>query len=169
MNWLRRNRLALLALLVLLPVTAWVMSSNAWSGYLAHQPTRPVPIAGGAVNYAGAIIGPAQPTELDARAHGLPEGTRLVRIVLPVRPVAGDRATCHAPELWDRGGERRWAELSDTIGAEPLDRLTACTPDESPYELVLDYVVPDDARELSLAVLSPSELPAFAEIPISSS
>ncbi len=169
MTWLRRNRIALIALAVLLPVTAGVMSWSAWSGYRSNQPTERVPIAGGAVNYAGAIIGPAEPTELDAAAHGLPAGTRLIRIVLPVSPAAGERATCQTPELWDRGGERRWAERSDAIGAEPLDRVTACTSEESPYELVLDYVVPDDVRELSLAVLSPAELPVFAEIPIISS
>lgn len=169
MNWLRTNRVALIALLVLLPVTAGVMSWSAWSGYASNQPTERVPIAGGAVNYAGAIIGPAQPTELDAEAFGLPKGTRLIRVVLPVKPAPGQRATCQAPELWDRGGERRWAERSDMIGAEPLDRLTACTTDESPYDLVLDYVVPDDARELSLAVISSEDLPVFAEIPIISS
>ncbi len=169
MTWWRKNRLALGALAVLLPVTAGVMSWSAWSGYRENQPSVPVPVAGGAVNYAGAIIGPAETTELDGADVGLPDNTRLLRVVLPVVPHDAAPATCQAPELWDRGGERRWSEQSSLVGAEPVTRTVACTDELGSYELTLDYVVPADATELSLAVLSASELPVFAEIPIISS
>ncbi|KAM9863452.1 hypothetical protein ACI1US_00770 [Leucobacter sp. BZR 635] len=169
MTWWRRNRLALAALALLLPVTAGVMSWSAWSGYRANQPTTPVPVAGGAVNYASGILGPAETTELVAADFGLPANTRLIRVVVPVVPHDGESATCQVPELWERGGERRWAEQSSLIGAEPLTRSVACTDEMGPYELTLDYVVPTDAGELSLAIVSPGALPVFAEIPIISS
>ncbi|GAA1924232.1 hypothetical protein GCM10009775_15710 [Microbacterium aoyamense] len=142
-GWWRSNALALGAIAVLAPVTAVVISLNAWQDLPAMH-TRAVAV-GETAEYAGADVGPLR-ASFD-RVEGAPPGARVIAVELELDPRRSEFA-CLPPELVEASGQgRRWIESSLSLD-RPYDpeRVTYCdTSQPGPYTLSLDYVVPSDA------------------------
>jgi hypothetical protein len=145
-GWWRRNVVALVALVILLPVTVGVIALNEWSQFDQGHPTKPISVdPGDDVIYGGARIGPAKSEFTDNVLA--PADTRVVHAVLLVTPGAGP-ISCSLPTLREAGGaQRQWAEASADLDI-PYDpeSHTVCDSDlPIRYSLTVDYLVPDDA------------------------
>ncbi|MCR2808647.1 MULTISPECIES: hypothetical protein [unclassified Microbacterium] len=167
-GWWRRNAVSLGLVAVLLPVTAGVVALNEWSDWDLGHATKPITVEpGGAVDYAGAAIGPARARFADDPAA--PEGTRLVSATVLVSP-GTEPISCLSPQLREAGGAgRQWNEASAGLdrGYDP-DRLTFCDSDLSiRYSLTLDYLVPEDAAgPFFIELASAAAIPQFVRLVI---
>lgn len=154
MTWLKSNRWALLALVVLAPAALVVALSAGWFDYVEQQNGRPIrAVAGQTVEYGGSQFSLLESYRVDAdtdrgQAAGLRPGTTLVSATIGVTPGA-EPPSCSV-ELTDASGERRWAEATfadaDVTNADGTESY--CSTDaEGPYRLQVFFVVPDDAAE----------------------
>lgn len=179
-GWFRQNRVALLAVLVLLPTTLGIMFAYQWLGYFEQWPSRPVDVAAGdSVEYgrsewriestdrfgADSVAG----TERD-----LPGGTDLIVITVRVVPSGTGTDEEHdlcAVRLEETGGgnpPRSWTNASG--GAVPLagtaPERTSCSRElRTPYTFDAQFVVPADTGDwaaLTLAISVDEELPEYA-------
>lgn len=161
-GWWRSNAVALGALVVLVPATYAALTWNEWSSVLQNTPSQAITVQpGDTLEYAGASVGPvsAEFTELpDA-----PQGARVVTVTMRIDP--GDPVLrCQSPELHEIGGLQRQWDADDDLGREwDADRWTFCDPDATgPYDLLLDYVVPDDVSgPFTVTLSATSALPEF--------
>jgi hypothetical protein len=151
-TWWRRNAVALLSLAVLIPATAGAIGWRQWSATF-DQPTQRItaitPGENDEVDLAGATWGPVTSgifTEADG--FDLPAGTKIVAVKIPVdNHDLDDVAECGAPMLTEQSSGREWTEMSVAIGLEyDPDSPTTCTyQPEGPYEMLVPFIVPDDA------------------------
>jgi len=161
-GWWRSNAVALGALVVLVPATYAALTWNEWSSYLQGSPSQAITVEpGDTLEYAGATVGPvsAEFTELPTA----PQGSRVVTVTLHIDP-DGPELHCSTPELHEIGGLQRQWDANDDLGREwDADRRTFCDPEATtPYDLVLDYVMPEDVSgPFTVKLSSPSALPAF--------
>lgn len=179
-GWLRRNRRALLAILVLLPATLGIMFANQWIGYFDEWPSRPVnATAGDTLEYGNAHwqVEPADRVTGDSaegRERDLPAGTDLVVVTVDVDPTGtgpdGVPDLCYV-RLEESGGgaaTRSWANVpSGSISLDgPGPVLTSCSSDLSgPYSFEAEFVVPADAGEgttLAVNIIVGGSLPDYA-------
>jgi hypothetical protein len=177
-GWFRRNRRALLAVVVLLPATLGIMFANQWVGYFAEWPSRPVPVAvGGSVDYADALRSITSSERVTGGSaagaeRGLPADTDLVSVTLSVTPggPVDDDDLCRV-WLEESGGShaaRKWSPSgSGAISLDgPRPEVTSCSSELSdPYTFTAEFVVPADAGDtgqLSVGVAVASALPEFA-------
>lgn len=151
-GWWRRNGVALLALVVLLPVSAAVIGiqEQRTSGVEVGGPDETVP-AGATASASGARLGPVAVT--DAVGTDVPEGARAVVATIPVE-LDGPPVTCDIRALRDAGGDgRRW-DVGATVSGwtAPAGSWTTCPsePDGSGFALSTVFVVPADADRLVL-------------------
>lgn len=161
-RWWRRNAVALVALVVLVPLTAGAMAWQEWRTAFGATHWRSVPVeAGGSIELGGASIGPAAlvavPT--DAGVEVPADGRALAA---QVTVVPGDEpVSCARPRLVELGSGRSWeAEPSpfDWQG-EP-----SCFDATSPVLLNVPFAVPTDAGPfaIDLEILHDgAELPRF--------
>ncbi|WEO75794.1 hypothetical protein BJQ94_10390 [Cryobacterium sp. SO2] len=189
-GWFQRNRLALLAIVVLLPATLGIMAVHQWLGYFAGWPSKPVDVtAGESVRYGqfGWRIESTDRVGADSaegRERDLPAGTDLVVVTVRVDPTGATRPTVAADasalvDTWrlctarleERGGPhaaRSWTNAANgavsLAGAGPA--LSSCSSELSePYTFDAEFVVPHDAGEqatLALGISVVSELPEYA-------
>ncbi|WP_146073479.1 hypothetical protein [Cryobacterium sp. N22] len=177
-GWLRRNGRALLAVLVLLPVTVGIMFANQWIRYFEEWPSRPVNAAvGETLEYGNArwrIESTARVSADSAagRERDLPAGTDLISVTVEVDPTGtgpdGVPDLCTA-RLEESGGgtvTRSWSNGSRGAllgGAGPL--LTSCSSDLSTrYSFEAEFVVPAEAGEsssLTVNIAVPGFLPEY--------
>lgn len=161
-GWWRSNAIALGALVVLVPATYAALTWNEWSSVLQNSASQAITLQpGDDVDYAGATIGPASAefTELpDMPAH-----TRVVTVRMHIDP--GDPPiACTEPELREIGGLARTWSLHEDLGREwDPDTLTFCASEpEGPYDLLIDYVVPEDVSgPFAVEVKSAAGWPRF--------
>jgi hypothetical protein len=163
-GWLRRNRTALLAVLVLMPTTLGIMFANQWIGQLEERPSRPVDVAvGETVDYANAswsVEGAERVpgTSGAGRERGLPSGTDLIVVTVWVSPSghgadgAHDLCSVRLEESGGRGETRSWSNAAG--GAISLEgdgpHLTSCNSEQSsPYTFDAQFIVPADTGDLS--------------------
>jgi hypothetical protein len=144
-GWWRSNAIALGALVVLIPAAALTMSWNEWAGIRQGTATEPITVASGeSVRYADALVGPvsAEFTELpDA-----PKDARVITVTLQIDP--GDPAIACSPFVLKEvdGARREWTPRDDLGREWDEDRWTYCDDEATaPYEIELDYLVPEDA------------------------
>jgi hypothetical protein len=119
MTWLLRNRIALLALVVLVPLVVFATAGLEIISQGVVQPT-PTPVANKKpFTYLGATWKVRGSREFDGTdANGIPKGSALVAALVDVTPVAGSRApkitgctmTLDAP---GPSGTRTWDALLD--------------------------------------------------------
>jgi len=143
-RWWRSNALALGAIVVLVPATYAAMSWNEWSSVLQNSASQAVTLQpGDEIEYAGATVGPA--TAEFTQLPDMPPRTRVVTVTLHIDP--GDPPiTCSPLPLREVGGlERQW-DARDDLGREwDPDIQTFCDSEaEGAYDLLLDYLVPED-------------------------
>jgi hypothetical protein len=179
-GWLRRNRRALLAILVLLPATLGIVFANQWIGYFDEWPSRPVnATAGDTLDYGNANwqVEPADHVSGDSaqgRERNLPAGTDLVVVTVDVDPTGTgpdgvpDLCSVRLEESGGGAATRSWANVPS--GSIPLDgagpELTSCSSELStPYSFDAEFVVPADAGEdttLAVHIIVAGELPEYA-------
>jgi len=177
-GWLRRNGRALLAVLVLLPVTVGIMFANQWIRYFEEWPSRPVNAAvGETLEYGNARwrIESTDRVSADSaagRERDLPAGTDLISVTVEVDPTGtgpdGVPDLCTA-RLEESGGgtvTRSWSNGSRGAllgGAGPL--LTSCSSEVSTrYSFEAEFVVPAEAGESSsftVNIAVPGFLPEY--------
>ncbi|PPF78932.1 hypothetical protein C5B96_13955 [Subtercola sp. Z020] len=176
-GWLRRNGLALAAVVVLVPLTVGITFSNEWISYYAERPSQPVVVgAGAAADFAGTgwrIEGSRRIAADSAEGAdaSLPAGSQLVVVTVGVTPRElddeGTSPFCEVRLQEAGGGElaRSWGDAS----FEPIDYRvseeaeTACTSElTTPYRFEALFVIPaevDTALVLRLEVVE--ELPRY--------
>lgn len=144
-SWWRKNVVGLAAVAVLLPATFGVIAWQEWGTFNQNRATSPlIAEPGDEIDFAGGVIGPAASRFYDD--PDAPKGTRVVRVRVPIDP--GDTPfRCATPPLREsNGAERQWDEASQELRRGFDDDLTFCSKDaEGPYQLTLEYLVPEDA------------------------
>lgn len=156
-GWWRANRLALVALLVLVPligVGVWWNEWYSYYGYGARKVTAVQVPEDGTIELGGATWGPLKSGEAeDTSGLDMPAGTRLLIASVPVKP-DGRAVTCDSPLLVQQGTGREWAPLRSEVGIpSSSDEPERCVNDLAdpedpasvkPYSMVVGFVVPDD-------------------------
>lgn len=183
-TWLRRNAIALIAVLVLAPTTIAVAVANEWGAYLSERPSQPVDIAAEhTTRFAGTdwrVDGITRFSESspEGLSADLPAGTDLVAVTVQVTPDQLDEDG-KLPSCIVRLGEYRGTSSTEirswiTEGFSPLgweyrdDTESGCVSEPEPEELYTPYrftsyfVVPADASDdFGLQVQVGSELPRY--------
>lgn len=156
-GWWRTNRLALVALLVLVPLVGVGVWWNEWYsyyGYGARKVTAVQVPKDGTIELGGATWGPLKSGEAkDTSGLDMPAGTRLLIASVPVKPDGG-AVTCDSPLLVQQSTGREWAPLRSEVGIPfSSDEPERCVNDLAdpanpasvkPYSMVVGFVVPDD-------------------------
>ncbi|MEW2459359.1 hypothetical protein [Microbacterium sp. K41] len=150
-SWWRRNAVALVALAVLAPVTAAAVGWQEWYQYFgfgARAVTAITVDEDASADLAGAEWGPVRGGEIDdVSGLDVPDGTRLIAVAVPV-----DASTagigCETPKLVERATGREWRPVRLEIGllSDPDEPETCLSAEAGEYELVVPFVVPDDAE-----------------------
>ncbi|MBF4573114.1 hypothetical protein ITJ64_11350 [Herbiconiux sp. VKM Ac-1786] len=177
-GWLRRNGIALGAVVVLVPTSLFVTFSSDWLGYWGQRATSPVVVERGAdVDFGGAgwrvtEVQRIRSTELPPEAEA-PAGTDAVVVSLevspegPASPGAPASPGCLLDLVESRDGapERSWS--SDTGGGVDLDIdldvPRGCDSERTgEYTMRAVFVVPSDAGDaLQLHVEVGDQLPRY--------
>lgn len=150
-SWWRRNRLALIALAVLVPGTAIGIGWHEWHqsyGFDA-RPFMPTVVADGdTAELAEATWGPVRGGELDdISGFDVPDGATVIAIGVPVDP-GPDGVTCETPLLVHQASGREWRPARSEIGlpSDPAEPETCLKSETGDYELIVPFVVPDDVE-----------------------
>lgn len=148
-GWWRRNRLALLAVAVLVPVIGLGIPRFEWQiGYSMAPAQTPVEVADeGTLDLRDATWGPIRSDEIDdLTGLDMPPDTKLIAAVIPVDPDAGSKVACNPPRLVQQSTGREWKPVRSEIGipyaAEERDTCDSTTTE--PYQLVVGFVLPED-------------------------
>lgn len=171
-GWWRRNRVALVALVVLLPLTAGVVGGWEWWKRAQGDTVFPVTAAAGeTVELAGISFGPAAAREISIPGEELPPGTKVVSVSVTVDRDGG-ATPCSRPLLHELHGEgRTWGDDATTVTWEsagfafcPSDPEDESFPD-GPFTIEVPYVVPDDvAGPLAVEFTVANELPRYVRL-----
>ncbi|MDT0158168.1 hypothetical protein Q9R19_11080 [Microbacterium sp. ARD32] len=168
-GWWRTNRLALIALVVLIPAVAVGVGWNEWHFYYGYGFRKVTAVQvpdEKSVHLAGAEWGPIRNGEI-TRTEGLnlPEGTRLLAAIVPVAP-DGEAVSCDPPMLVQQSTGREWTPVRSEVGLaydsnEP-DKCIRSLADEDdpasaqPYSLTAGFIVPDDVEGPFWLEIAPS-------------
>ncbi|MFT4260412.1 hypothetical protein [Microbacterium sp.] len=149
-SWWRRNRLALIVIVVLAPVTAAGILWQGWNQYYGFgaRPFAPIAVAeGDSAELAGATWGPVHSAEVEPEGFDVPSGARLIGVAVPVAP-DGDPVSCVRPRLIEQSTGLEWESAALEIGHLPsTEEPDICALDTAdPYELIVPFVVPADAE-----------------------
>lgn len=179
-GWLRRNAFALVAVVVLVPVTLGVTFSNEWVNYYSTRPSQPVVVdAGSTADFAGTgwRVDSTQritSTSTEGMEARLPAGSDLVVVTVDVTPRVLDEKGlspfCELRLEEAGGGElaRSWGDAEfDPIDYEGADGVeSGCTTDQTgAYRFEALFVIPstvDAALALHLEV--GDELPRYLSL-----
>jgi hypothetical protein len=180
-GWWRRNRVALVAVVLIAPVTVGVVFQKEWGGFGAGPSAAAVEVAAGDDAFYGGTgwrvtgVDRIRWSSAPGAERELPTGTDLVVVHLAVTPgdLEGGESTGCTLELDEGEGDRSarlWKPAPSTyVPYDPDDGAsTYCDPSRtSPYELAASFLVPVDAGEdasLRLSVEAADELPRFLRI-----
>jgi len=155
-GWWRSNALALGAVAVLLPAALGGTAWWEWK-YVYPDSGRPlwavVPDDSGTVQLEGAEWGPVRAkTITDTSGLDMPDDATLIGVTVQVNPLGEKGPTCFAPELVEQATGRSWLPVRGKLGLVwDQEEPEACVPTlegetAEPYQLVLPYVVPADAK-----------------------
>ena len=180
-GWWRRNRVALVATLVLAPLTVGIVFQNEWGGFREGRPVEPVDVAVGAdtdfgtttwrVDGADRIRWSSDP----GVERELPVGTDLVVVRMTVIPHAivdwaSEGCTLMLDEADGDRSARTWEPASPSYLDLDFDDPTTTGCDSTRlgrYEAAVGFLVPVDAGEdadLRLAVQTVDQLPRYLRI-----
>lgn len=159
-GWWRRNAMPLIALAVLAPVTIGVIGWNEWQEYFQGRSTSAIApeTEDGTVELGGATWGPIRSQYLEnVEGLTLPEGAEVLVAVIPVVP--GDEpVSCFPPTLIEQSSGREWNEGRFDLGlTSSSEEPTSCDSTVTePYELLMPYIVPEDAEGPFWVNIAPS-------------
>lgn len=163
-GWLRRNRLALAALVVVIPAAVVVIGGQEWITYYGYRPYAPVDVAeGDRIDFAGATFGPAQVRDVTgAHRDGIPDGARVLAAEFTVVP--GESAPGCTVSLREAGGAQRHWVPSGMVPDWSGD--TFCPTDAAgPYDVSTPFVVPADAAgPFLIEVIAGDEAPRYLRL-----
>lgn len=148
-SWWRRNTLALVALVVLLPATAIAVGWQEWYqffGFGARAVTPVVVVEDETTDLAGATWGPVRGGEIeDLAGLDVPPNTRLIAVGVPVDPDA-EGIGCETPTLVEQSTGREWGPVRAEIGLDwSADEPETCLSEQAgAYEMIVPFVVPED-------------------------
>lgn len=150
-SWWRRNRLALIALAVLIPGTAAGIGWHEWHQFYGFEerPFQPIVVEPEhTAELVGATWGPIRGGEIeDISGFDVPDDATVIAVGIPV--AAGtEGVSCAGPILVHQATGREWRTARSEIGllsdsAEPELCLKSQKGD---YELIVPFVVPDDVE-----------------------
>jgi hypothetical protein len=150
LSWWRRNTLALVALVLLLPATAIAVGWQEWYqffGFGARAVTPVVVAEDETTDLAGATWGPVRGGEIeDLSGLDVPEDTRLIAVGVPVD--TGEGVACETPTLVEQSTGREWSPVRAEIGLESsAEEPELCLGSQTgSYELIVPFVVPEDVE-----------------------
>lgn len=177
-SWWRRNRVSLLALMLIAPLTVTVLFWGEYDTYFGVRPSRVVPVAADVT----AVYSSAEWTVTSVRRVGaedagvtpgaVPDGADALLVAVEVEPGAENAPGCtlRLHETRASGGDRTFsAELSARIFSDDPLGVSGCSSDETTtYTATAAFFVPADARgDLSLDVIAGDELPRFLRMELS--
>ncbi|MGN7979302.1 hypothetical protein ACTJJ4_17125 [Microbacterium sp. 22195] len=156
-GWWRTNRVALVALLVLVPAIGIGVGWNEWYSYYGYGARKVTAVEvpdKGTVKLSGAEWGPIRSGEItDTSKLDMPKGARLLAAIVPVTP-DGKAVSCDPPVLVQQSTGREWTPMRSEIGlAYSYDENDKCVSDladekdpesAQPFSLTVGFVVPDD-------------------------
>lgn len=150
-SWWRRNRLALIALAVLAPVTAVGIGWHEWHQYYGFdaRPVAPIVVPeDDSAELAGATWGPVRGGEIDdLSGFDVPDDATVIAVGLPVS-AGSEGVTCTTPVLVHQETGREWQTARSEIGllSDPDEPETCLASQKGDYELIVPFVVPDDVK-----------------------
>ena len=150
-GWWRRNRLALVALVLLAPATAVAVGWQEWYQYFGFGARAVTAVEvgdGDEAELVGAVWGPVRGGEVDdVSGLDVPDDTRLIAVAVPV-DASAEGVSCETPRLVEQSTGREWRPVRLEIGLPwSADEPETCLADQlSPYELIVPFVVPEDAH-----------------------
>ncbi|WP_102191484.1 hypothetical protein [Microbacterium aurantiacum] len=148
-SWWRRNRVALVAVAILLPATVVAIGGQNWRLIYAFD-ARPVdPVVVGekdSAELAGATFGPVRSGVIDDLSGlDVPEGAKVIAAAIPVDSGA-EGVSCRRPTLTHQASGRQWTLMRSEIGVEyNAEEPEFCSSEETgSYEIIAPFVVPED-------------------------
>lgn len=150
-SWWRRNRLALIALVVLIPGTAIGIGWHEWHQYYGFEarPFQPIVVEEDAsAELVGATWGPVRGGEIDdLSGFDVPDGAKVIAVGVPV-DAGTDGVTCTAPVLVHQASGREWQTARSEMGllSDSEEPETCVSDEKGEYELIVPFVVPDDVE-----------------------
>ncbi|HWK78535.1 MULTISPECIES: hypothetical protein [unclassified Microbacterium] len=150
-SWWRRNAVALIGVAVLVPMTAAAIGWQEWYQYFGFGARAVTAIAvaeDDTVDFVGATWGPIRGGEIDdLTGLDVPDGTRLLAAAIPVQ-ASTEGIGCETPKLVEQSTGRIWTPTRLEIGllSDPDEPETCLSAEAGDYELIVPFVVPDDAE-----------------------
>lgn len=150
-SWWRRNRLALVALAVLIPGTAVGIGWHEWHQYYGFdaRPFQPVVVEDGdTAELLGATWGPVRGGELDdLSGFDVPADVKVIAVGIPV-DAGATGVSCSTPVLVHQETGREWGTARAEIGllSDPDEPESCVKSEKGSYELIVPFVVPDDVE-----------------------
>lgn len=162
-SWWRRNALALVVVAVLIPATALVIGGRNWYesyGY-GNLPYKPIMVEEkGDAEFVGATFGPVRSGLIeDLTGFDVPPDAKVIAAAVPVHTGA-EGVSCSVVLVEQKTG-REWRPSRTEIGLmyDPDEPEYCTTADIGDYELIVPFVVPEDAEgPFWVDVRSPGEL-----------
>lgn len=171
-GWWRRNRSALLALVILLPVTVGIFCGWEWWKTSSGRPTFAVTAERGeSVDLGGVTFGPARATETTIADAEIPPGTKILAVRIPVDR-HGATTGCEVYALREMAGKERVFEADTARLPWDFHRYTLCPMDPEadlfptgPFSIDVPFIVPEDVDgPLGVELLIVDELPRYARL-----
>jgi hypothetical protein len=150
-SWWRRNRLALIALAVLVPGTVAGIGWHEWHQYYGFEarPFQPIVVEkGDSAELVDAEWGPVRGGEIeDLSGFDVPDDAKVIAAGIPVDP-GPDGVSCETPVLVHQATGREWRTARSEIGLlyDAAEPETCLKSQKGDYELIVPFVVPDDVE-----------------------
>lgn len=162
-GWWRRNRTALIAVLILVPLSGAILVGNGFRRSRSDTPSDAIHVdVDQTAVYAGVTIGPVS-ADFSSEASPAPDS----RVLLVVVPISGENPLdCSITLRESTGAEREWSEasgyLSDVDWSAPRTCDAAST---GPYSIEMYFLVPDDATgPFTLDLVEYGQIPRFLRL-----
>lgn len=142
-GWWRRNRIALIAILILVPLTGLVIFGKGIRTSRDSRPTDPITVdAGQTATYSGATVGPTVAAFTNDSTAA--PNSRVVRVTMPI--ANGSELFCNSLTLRElTGAGREWQPALESFASDGLAVPYCDTTQPGPYHLETYFVIPDDA------------------------
>ncbi|WP_213815363.1 hypothetical protein [Glaciihabitans sp. dw_435] len=181
-SWWRRNRIALLVVVVLLPATLAITFAQQWLSYFDQRPSRPVDLSTSkTVDFADTGWRIVSTTRVAASSsegadRALPPGTDLVSVTVDVTPhgLSGDdnspMCTVRLEDFHGTGEDRSWSTVTSgaiSLAGNGPDNVGCDSEESGPYSFTAEFVVPPTAgsdSDLALSIAVVSEFPDYLRL-----
>lgn len=170
--WWRRNRRALLAVVILIPLTVGVAGGWEFWKRVQGRPTFAVTAAAGStIDFDGITFGPATAAEVSSPAIDLAPDSKVISVSVPVDR-HGAATACSIPVLRELGGQGRLWEADHQLLRWDSSLYTFCPSDpkwdsfpDGPFTIDVPFIVPDDVSgELGVEFTLIDELPRYLRL-----